>query len=202
MHKLLQMQMNIHVMKVSIVMALRSVNGRMDQMHFTELCLESRAVKQNAMLMLNVLDLFKEIRITNVVSGKRAPAADYEDVNTAQWCSDHEDRMNICDGDIDSCWEAGMDLCDSAGDSCFGVMINAGWTQAFRGVRICLSDVMVDKGDWLTRMKISSAVEAADYETVNTAQWCSDHEDRMNICDGDIDSCWEAGMDLCDSEGQ
>jgi len=132
---------------------------------------------------------------------KRAPAADYEDVNTAQWCSDHEDRMNICDGDIDSCWEAGMDLCDSEGDSCFGVMINAGWTQAFRGVKICLSDRMADKGDWNTRMKISSAVVAADYEDVYTAQWCSDHEDRMNICDGDIDSCWKAGMALCDTEG-
>merc|ERR1711963_1057002 len=83
-------------------------------------------------------------------------AADYETVNTAQWCSDHEDRMNICDGDIHSCWEAGMDLCDSEGDSCFGVMINAGWMQTFNGVKTCLSNVMVDKGDWLTRMKIPS----------------------------------------------
>ena len=46
-----------------------------------------------------------------------------------------------------------MDLCDSEGDSCFGVMINPGWTQAFNGVRFCLSNVMADKGDWDTRMK-------------------------------------------------
>merc|ERR1719510_822535 len=55
-----------------------------------------------------------------------------------------------------------MDLCDSEGASCFGVMINAGWTQAFSGVKICLSNVMADKGDWLTRMKISSAVEVCE----------------------------------------
>merc|ERR1719336_2310845 len=92
-----------------------------------------------------------------------------------------------------------MDLCDSEGASCFGVMINAGWTQAFSGVKICLSNVMADKGDWLTRMKKPS--EAAEFSHVNSAQWCSEHEDRINICDGDIDNCWKAGMDLCDSEG-
>ena len=80
--------------------------------------------------------------------------------------------MNICDGDIDNCWEAGMDLCDSEGDSCFGVMINAGWMQAFSGVKICLSNVMADKGDWLTRMKIPSEGKMFEH-TTTSREYCN-----------------------------
>jgi len=44
--------------------------GRMDRLHVMELCLESRTVKQNVMIILIVPDLFKEIQITNVGFGK------------------------------------------------------------------------------------------------------------------------------------
>lgn len=90
--------------------------------------------------------------------------ADYGDMISAQWCRDHENRKDICDGGLYSCWEAGMNLCDSEGASCFGVMLHNGWTQASRGVKLCLSNVMVDKGDWLTRMKISSAADVCIWE--------------------------------------
>jgi len=50
-------------------------------------------------------------------------------------------------------------------------MINAGWTAAYKGVKLCKSSVMVDKGDWLALMKKEVPTSTYTDLTNNSYQW-------------------------------
>ena len=68
--------------------------------------------------------------------------------NSPNWCKDNEGAKNICDGSKKDCLEKGKMLCDNS-TSCFGIMYHAGgWSQSRKGVSICKSPTLVQKGDW------------------------------------------------------
>ena len=78
--------------------------------------------------------------------------SEYEPEERADWCADHIDWENICDGLKDDCVEKGQAKCNHD-DQCVGIMYNVHWSPHFKGVRMCTSRRMVKKGDWFTYLK-------------------------------------------------
>ena len=74
---------------------------------------------------------------------------------SVDWCTQNsDDWRNICDGSLADCWMKGMEKCaDEA--LCYGVMVNPGWTAAYKGVQWCKSSELSAKGDWVVRMKLT-----------------------------------------------
>lgn len=84
----------------------------------------------------------------------------YGEVIRTEWCTDNEDFMNTCDGSLAVCWNAGFAKCNMEGDSCHGVMVHDSWTPRWKGFKLCRSDKMTPKGDWMVRLKKSAAPPA------------------------------------------
>ena len=75
------------------------------------------------------------------------------DETRVDWCADHYDLYNICNGSRNDCLKKGKAKCDKDW-ACHGIMFHAGWARSHKGVKVCKSQRMTRKGDWQAFMKL------------------------------------------------
>jgi hypothetical protein len=112
--------------------------------------------------ILHVLSLLLLLVLTwstEVGRSGRIGCVDYQEEITTEWCVDNGDLpayMNICDGSKEDCVAKGKAKCLTDND-CYGIMYNgASWGPHFKGVKVCTSRKLAQKGDWKTFLKCSS----------------------------------------------